>query len=232
MPNFNGFNQETIKFFQTLRENNSKSWFEKHRPEYEENVLKPLRNLVDDLGQFVQMLDPHFDVRPQINRTISKIYRDTRFSKDKTMFRDHMWIVLRRHQGTLSDEICYYFEIRIESFSYGMGFYSAPRELMLKLKKRILANPNKFLKLVNNPILQEHFELSGELYSRAPIKEFPPELENWIKFKSFHFEKKELDISRTFSSELIDDLKEGFLILYPIYCFIQNMKPNVIVNFQ
>jgi uncharacterized protein (TIGR02453 family) len=232
MPNFNGFNQETIKYFQELRENNGKSWFEKQRSVYEEYVLGPLRNLVDDLGPFMQMLDPQFDVRPQINRTISKIYRDTRFSKDKSMFRDHMWIVFRRHQGSLSDEICYFFEIRIDSFSYGMGFYSAPRELMINLKKRMLSNPGKFLKIVNNPVLNEHFELKGDVYSRLPVKEFPPDLENWIKFKSFHFGRKEQNISRTFSSDLIDDLKEGFLILYPIYCFIQNMKPNVKVNFQ
>lgn len=232
MPNFRGFNQETIKLFQGLRKNNNKSWFETQRPDYEKFVLNPLRNLVEELGPFMQMLDPQFDIRPQINRTISKIYRDTRFSKDKTMFRDHMWIVFRRHQGSLSDEICYYFEIRIDSFSYGMGFYSAPRDLMLSLKKRILAKPKQFVKIVNNSILQERFELNGELYSRSPIKEFPPELESWIKFKSFNFERKDQDISRTFSSELIDELKEGFLILYPIYCFIQNMKPNVIVNFE
>lgn len=66
MSNLNGFNQETIRFFQTLRENNSKSWFEKQCSQYEEHVLKPLRNLVDDLGPFMQMLDPQFDVRPQI----------------------------------------------------------------------------------------------------------------------------------------------------------------------
>lgn len=103
---------------------------------------------------------------------------------------------------------------------------------MINLKKRILANPDKFLKIVNNPILKEHFELKGGFYSRLPFKEFPPELENWIKFKSFHFERKEQDISRTFSSKLIDDLKEGFLILYPTYCFIQNIKPNAIINFH
>ncbi|HDL19337.1 MAG TPA: DUF2461 domain-containing protein [Bacteroidetes bacterium] len=229
---FTGFTPETIRFFRRIKKNNNKPWFEENRPVYEEHVLKPLRNLVEDLGQFMKMLDAQFDVRPQINRTIAKIYRDTRFSRDKTLFRDHLWIVFRRHQTSLAGELCFYFEIRIDSFSYGMGFYAAPREVMIDFKNRILANPQKFLRIVQNPVLTETFSLDGEFYTRSPVKEYPPELENWMKFKSFYWGHKESNKPLAFSNKLIEVLKEGFLILYPLYCYVQKMQPNVKVAYK
>lgn len=229
---FSGFSPETIRFFRGIQENNNKSWFEENRPVYEEYVLKPLRYLVEDLGPFMKMLDPQFDVRPQINRTIAKIYRDTRFSRDKTLFRDHLWIVFRRHQASLAGEICFYFEIRIDSFSYGMGFYAAPREIMVDLKNRILAKPQKFLQIIQNPVLSDTFALQGETYKRSPVKKYPVELEEWMKFKSFHFSHREPNEPLASSDKLVETLKEGFLILYPLYCYVQKMEPNVKVAYK
>jgi len=232
MQNFVGFNEKTFQFFRDLRQNNNKPWFEANRPIYEENVFKPLRALVENLAPFMQMLDPQFDIRPQVNRTIARIYRDTRFAADKSLFRDHLWIVFRRHQGMLSDELCYYFEIREQDFSYGMGFYSAPREWMVSFRNRMLANQTKFLRLANNPVLQEHFILDGERYSRPAVKDYPPALAEWVKFKTFYYHRQEAVIPTATSAALIDLLKEGFLILYPMYCFIQNMPPHVKVEFK
>lgn len=89
---FNGFSPATLNFLRNLKANNNKLWFENNRQDYQTLLMKPLRNLVIDIGPFMLSIDPYFEVLPAINKTISRIYRDTRFSKDKTPYKTSMWI--------------------------------------------------------------------------------------------------------------------------------------------
>jgi|Deesub1362B_J571_1020462.scaffolds.fasta_scaffold07369_2 uncharacterized protein (TIGR02453 family) len=230
---FQGFPEETFQFFREIATHSSdKAWFEENKERYREHVLKPIQALVEDLGPFMQLLDPQFDILPKVNHTISRIYRDTRFSRKKTLLRDHLWVVFRRHQGRLSEEVSYYFEIWHDHFEYGMGFYSAPREWMRELQQRILANPERFRNIALQPVLRETFTLDGKRYTRSPFKEFPEDLREWFYLKSFYFYREEPNHPLATSPKLVETLKEGFLILYPMYCFIQKMQPLVNVEFN
>ena len=62
----------------------SKEWFEENRAIYDEFLIKPMKALVDELGLAMQTIDDQFEIRPQIDKTISRIYRDTRFSPDRS----------------------------------------------------------------------------------------------------------------------------------------------------
>ena len=77
---FTGFSKESLTFLTIVNKKNSKEWFEKNRDNYEKYLLEPFRMLVAELGKDMLKIDPGFEVRPQINKTISKIFRDTRFS--------------------------------------------------------------------------------------------------------------------------------------------------------
>ncbi|MBN1974157.1 MAG: DUF2461 domain-containing protein [Sedimentisphaerales bacterium] len=133
---FNGFYPETLKFLKSLEANNNKLWFEKHRADYEQFVLEPLKNLVTDLGDFMLKIDPRFEITPSINKTISRIYRDTRFSSDKSPYRSNFWIVFKRHDKDWSFKSCaYFFEVFPNFYHYGMGFYNAAPAIMSKFRE-------------------------------------------------------------------------------------------------
>ena len=87
-PNFHGFAPESVAFLKNVHSKNSKPWFEKNRGSFERFLLDPLKRLVEDLTPTMIGIDPEFEIRPSINRTISTIYRDTRFSKDKSLFKN------------------------------------------------------------------------------------------------------------------------------------------------
>src|SRR5512136_3090273 len=93
---FQGFSRKTFTFLRDIGRHNDKAWFETHRPVYEEHVLTPLRGLVNDLADFMLGIDLSFEVSPAVGKTISRIYRDTRFSQNKSPFRDHVWIAFKR----------------------------------------------------------------------------------------------------------------------------------------
>ncbi len=81
---FNGFKKEGIDFLKKLKQNNSKEWFELHRHEWEKNILEPNQAFIKDMGETLQILVPTINALPKVGGSLFRIYRDIRFSKDKT----------------------------------------------------------------------------------------------------------------------------------------------------
>lgn len=75
---FIGFSKETLLFLESIRQNNSKEWFESHKYKYEKYILEPSRSFVEEFGEHLQALEPTVNFSPKINKSLFKIYRDTR----------------------------------------------------------------------------------------------------------------------------------------------------------
>ena len=105
---FEGFYPETLKFLSDLRENNNKEWFEKHKQGYQKYLQEPLQNLAMDLSEYMLAIDPLLVVGP---KAVSRIYRDARFSDNKSHYKTTMWLTLRRPRQDWMDAPAYFFEI-------------------------------------------------------------------------------------------------------------------------
>ena len=119
---FSGFSAETLGFLRGLETNNNKPWFEAHRGEYQEHLLRPFQLLVAGLSEPMLAIDPHFETRPAVDRTLSRIYRDIRFSRDKSPFKTRMWLTFKRPSRDWKTAPAYFFEISPDRYRYGMGF--------------------------------------------------------------------------------------------------------------
>jgi uncharacterized protein (TIGR02453 family) len=75
---FKGFSKKTLPFLESIRKNNNKEWFEAHRDEYEKYILEPSRAFVEEFGEHLQALEPTINFSPKINKSLFRIYRDTR----------------------------------------------------------------------------------------------------------------------------------------------------------
>lgn len=69
MTEFNGFSKELVQFFKNLNKNNTKSWFDKHRNEYDENVLFPSREFVATMGKRLRKIAPGVNAIPKVNQS-------------------------------------------------------------------------------------------------------------------------------------------------------------------
>ena len=83
---------EQAHAIKSRKKNNTKQWFDKHRNEYEENVLFPLREFVVTMGERLRKIAPAVNAIPKVNQSLFRINRDTRFSKDKSPYKTCMWI--------------------------------------------------------------------------------------------------------------------------------------------
>jgi len=221
---FNGFSQKTLKFLRGLKANNNKAWFKSHKADYDEFVLKPLRDLVIDLGDFMLDIDPCFEITPVINKTISRIYRDTRFSKDKSPFRSTVWITFKNQNKDWTTHVCgYFFELSVGSYRYGMGFYNAAPAIMSRFREMIDDNPKEFLRAISFFDKQKTFVLEGEKYKRIIDKSKPEKIQHWYQRKNMYLVCNRKIDDTLFSSKLVDDLVFGFNMIAPFYHYLQQL---------
>jgi uncharacterized protein (TIGR02453 family) len=90
MTAFEGFPPETLAFLKGLRANNTKAWFDAHRAEYEAGYVEPAKRFVAACGEALAEFAPRVQAEPRVLGSIFRINRDTRFSKDKTPYKDHL----------------------------------------------------------------------------------------------------------------------------------------------
>lgn len=221
---FNGFSQKTLDFLKNLKANNNKAWFEARRGEYQEYLLKPLQNLSADLTEFMLTIDPHFEIRPVVGKTISRIYRDTRFSKDKSPFKNTMWITFKRPNNDWKDAPAYFFEISPDSYRYGMGFYSASKETMDSLREMIVRKSKEFFKVVSLYSEQKVFVAEGEKYKRILNNAISEEFQDWYQRKNLYLVCNRGIDDTFFSRKLLNDLESGFGLITPFYHYLWTLK--------
>jgi uncharacterized protein (TIGR02453 family) len=222
---FKGFSPKTMKFLRGLKANNNKKWFEAHRAEYNEYVLQPLRDLVTDLGDSMLDIDPRFEIAPAVNKTISRIYRDTRFSKDKSPFRSTVWFTFKNRKKDWATLVSgYFFELSVNAYRYGMGFYDAAPAIMAKFREMIDENPKEFLKTISFFAKQRTFVLEGEKYKRIIDSSKHENIQHWYQRKNMYLVCNRKIDDTLFSNKLVDDLIDGFALIAPFYRYLQTIK--------
>lgn len=219
---FTGFTPESLEFFRNLSVNNTKAWFEAHRREYEERLVEPLKALVAELAGFMLSIDQDFVTAP--GRAISRIHRDTRFSRDKSPYKTTLWITFKRQVTEWRDAPCYFFELTASSYRFGMGFYSASKETMDRLRETIERNPAQFRQAVAFLGKQGRFVLEGERYRRPLRHDLPEDLLEWHQRKSLYLVCNRRPDNALFSRELVGDLRQGFGLLAPFYDYLWKVK--------
>lgn len=218
---FQGLNEDTYQFFWEIAFHNEASFYEANKERYKKNVYEPLKELAIALMPTAQQIDSDFNTRTA--SVISRIRRDTRYSQDKTMFRDHAWLGFRRPGGMLSESLVVYAEFEREGYGYGMGMYGSNPALMREIRPRIQSKPHCFLSLVNDPAFTARFTVEGELFKRPRFTEAPEGVLPYLNRKGLSFCFSSPNLKRTLSSEIAEEIIEGFLLLKPVYRFMMGL---------
>lgn len=221
---FKGFRKETLTFLKDLKKNNDKKWFEAHKSDYRAFLLEPFRAMVEDLGKFMLLLDPYLEVAPAINRTLSRMHKDTRFSTDKSPFKTTMWLTFKRPGKEWKDAPAFFFELSVDAYRYGMGYYKASPRTMSDFRDAIDEEPEKFLAAMSFFSKQHVFSIEGETYVRLFDKSKPPEIQEWYQRKNIYFVCNKFLDSLLFSEDLIDRLIQDFSMLAPAYNYFWSIK--------
>ena len=186
------FTKRALSFFRGLARHNEKPWFEAHRDEYESEVRQPMRELIDDLDARFAEFAPEIGGDPK--RSMFRIYRDIRFSKDKSPYKIHAacWfhhLNAARTVGAEADagSAGYYFHLEPGGRSMiGAGLWMPPRPQLSKLREAIGKDPKAFDKMARS--IPSRF---GGLDDEGALKRMPRgyaedhPAAKWLRFQSF-----------------------------------------------
>ena len=219
MP-FTGFTKNAIGFLKDLAANNNKEWFANNRDIYETHLLSPLKLLSAGLGIVINSIDKEIETAPNINKTVSKIYRDVRFSNDKSPFRTDQWLSFRRPNKIWGNVPEFYFYFTPEEYQYGMGYYAASPANMRRLREHISRFPGRFKKIIDAYKDHDQFKLVGESYKKAIPNELTAEFQPW-------YQKRNIAVSCTrkieqgfYDKNLGHVLADAFKLNAALYLFI------------
>lgn len=218
------FSQKTLDFLFENRLRDDKGWFTEHRSDYDEHILKPMKELAAALTPAVSTIDDRIVTAPKVGKTISRIYRDTRFSRDKSIFRDEMWLSFKRDKHAFPGYPEFYFALWPGGLSFGCGYYCAPAETMETMRELILQRDPAFMQAVSAYENQRLFVIEGELYKRSKYPDQPENIRSWLDRKSISFTAQSADVSQLFSDTLPQTIGEQFGKLAPIYCFFTHVE--------
>lgn len=218
---FKGFTPAALQFFNDLKDNNYKEWFDDHKSIYETEILKPLRALVTALSPVMYNIDSAFELRPQ--RAISRIYRDVRFSKNKDPYKTCMWFTFQVpvNREEWKDVPGYFLELRGDGYTYGMGLFMPKKKTMDRLRDEISYDAQEFQRVTQETVFDRGFELGKDEYKRPLPNDLPEYFQQWIQQKSSWVFKNEPIGKEIYSADLVKKLSEDFQALEWLYNFMK-----------
>ncbi|MBP5727840.1 MAG: DUF2461 domain-containing protein [Clostridia bacterium] len=224
---FKGFSDETVQFLMDLKFHNNTEYFHENHDRYVETVQTPFYEMIEDLAPEMQKIDTMMEIRPY--KCLSRIHRDTRFSKDKSPYRDHHWFLLRRAAEPREKCLFYYFEFGPDRLSWGLGIWGENRELMDLFRKRMRANPAGTLALIDDMDLPERkLCLGGTCFRKMEIPaEIPERLKRWYTSREIYIGKYEPPMKWAFTERITREVKRDFIALAPMYRMLRGFADEI-----
>lgn len=175
MPTRAHFTPELFRFLDELRENNTRAWFETQRERYRSQVQEPLLRFIADFADPLAAISPSFvaDPRPS-GGSMFRIYRDIRFSRDKSPYKTHAAAQFRHRDGRDAHTPCFYLHLEPGNVFAGAGLWHPPGPALTAVRRAIVDQPDRWRAVVGDPDFTAHQSLGGDTLSRAP-RGFDPE---------------------------------------------------------
>lgn len=229
---FSGFTDETVRMLMDLKFHNYTSYFHENHDRYIKDVQQPFYELIQDLSETALAIDPQMEVRP--HKCLSRIHRDTRFSKDKSPYRDHLWFLFRRKAEPREQSLNLFFEFGPDRLNWGMGFWGENRNAMDQFRRRMVAYPKQVLSVIHSMNMpSRHLSLDATYFKRLDIpKDIPNELVMWYPIRNMFICKEQVPYEAAFSSSLFTMIKEDYDTLEPLYRLLRGFCDTVISNGQ
>jgi len=208
---FEGFGQKAMKFLKELEKHNERDWFEANKERYEALVREPALAFIRAMEPKLEKLSEHLvaDDR-KVGGSLMRVYRDTRFSKDKTPYKTNIGIQFRHELGKDVHAPGCYVHLAPDGCFLGMGMWHPDSASLKAIRAKIEAEPERWTKIITSEKLTKHWRQSGESLKRAP-KGYDPDhpMIEQLNLKD-HILVSDLTKKETTSPELVTLATESF----------------------
>lgn len=204
---FPGFPPEALKFLRALKRNNRREWFQPRKEIFESKIKAPMLELVAEINAALVQFAPDHINEP--SKALYRIYRDTRFSADKTPYKTHLAAIFPRRGMGRHNGAGFYFHVSPEALVVAAGIYGPGPEELFAVREWLAEHHDRFRRAAHG--LKKPFgELQGDSLARSP-KGFDPKHPgaDLIRRKAWYFEA-DLDPELVESPKLAAEILKRF----------------------
>lgn len=213
------FGPEALRFLRGLKRNNRREWFEARREVYERELKQPMLALIERLTEGMAEYAPAH-MRPA-GKCMFRIYRDTRFSADKSPYKTHLGAWWARSGLEKTSGGGYYMHVSAAEFVIAAGVYMPEKDQLLAIRRRLLEHHVEWKRLIEDKRLLRAFKVHDPMaLTRAP-KGFPedhPAME-WIKWRQWGV-TAHLPAETALKPGLAQEIEKRFRLAAPLVDFL------------
>jgi uncharacterized protein (TIGR02453 family) len=227
-PPFTGFTPEAIQFLADLAVNNDRAWFQPRKADYERLLKEPLEALVAALAERFAARGVSLQADPK--RSIFRIYRDTRFSKDKSPYKTNVGASFPWAEGGSADETVHgaggYFHFQPGEMYAGGGMWMPEKPRLDAFRKAIVEDPDRVRAALEDPGFVAAY---GSVRTHDELKRVPPGLPadhpmaDYFRWKDIVFGRRLAD-DEVLSPDLPDSLAAGYAAAIPVFRFLATLR--------
>jgi len=168
-PVLKDFPQKTAAFLSKLSKNNKREWFEANRGLYNSDFLEPAIEFIVEMGDKLIDLDHEIMAIPKIDKSIFRLHRDVRFSKNKQPYKTNAGLYFWNGKAKKMDSSGFYFHLEAKSFGAGVGIYVFPQNILKKYRD-VVSKPAKAKELhsIVQSLKKKGYSVLGENYKKFP----------------------------------------------------------------
>jgi uncharacterized protein (TIGR02453 family) len=211
MASFRGLPGDFFRFFTELTENNNRSWFNENRDRYVESVVNPMCEFIVAIAPQLKRISPCFTADPRPHGgSMFRIYRDTRFARDKTPYKTHAACHFRHQAGRDAHAPGFYAHFAVDGLMFGGGIWRPPPGHLATIREYIVDNPAEWARISRSRPVRARGGIRGDRLVRPP-RGYDPGHEHIedLKHKSFYVMTEE-QAALARSPELVDEVAAAF----------------------
>jgi len=219
--------EKSIAFLRKLKENNYKEWFHENKPMYDD-AKKEFEDFVFSFIHEVSQIDKTIGtVEPK--NCIFRIFRDIRFTNDKTPYKTNFGAYIARGGGRKSEYAGFYFHLEPGNSLLAGGVWMPQPDILKAVRNEIFHNIEEFTEIISNKDFKNHFgAISSEDMLKTAPKDFPkdwPQI-NLLKYKSYTLAKS-LSDDLISNSNLMEEIRMVYTAMLPFNNFMNRVIEDI-----
>lgn len=217
---YDGITADTLFLAAQNKFENSRDFYEQHKEELKAGFTVPMRQIAAHVVSQIGGIDDKMVTDPV--KMVCRLYRDTRFSKNKHLYRDNMWTMFMRNKHEWPMYPCMWFEVTQDFWSYGVGMFWVDAAYLEIYRKALLERPDEFLKAVAD-VEKTGAQYRPELYKKHKPGDPIPEIEPYYDVKYMSFMRQRTDFKTLETEALFDELTDIYKNFSGMYTFLKSV---------
>ena len=224
--NFKGFDPDGFMLLELNKFNDSKDFYETVKEDIKAKIITPMRQLALDLSDELLNVDEKMVLIP--TKMVSRIRRDTRYSKNKEMYRSNVWCMFMRNKHEWRFMPCMWFEVFPDHYSYGVGLFHAQPSDLEVFRSYLSENRDEFRYALRQMYIVGALPFIDSFKKDKPGSDkIEDDIKPYYNSRYFLFSYTGTDMQKLFDGSVEEELIYAIRAFTPMYKFLLKITDEI-----